>query len=201
MSLVAIAVHDTEHNNRTWMTEKTIQSYAETVDWTKHRLFLVDNNSCIATQKLYERARDWLPFTLISNDVNLGTARAINKAWIHRKNGESALKGDNDCVIHQKGWLDILEECITRDDGVKLNGQVYRAGILGLKRRDLDEWVLKPKGVWDHSFFHPFPHDKTKGQRWIAVEVVNHVMGTCCLFSSALLDKIGYLYQSGLYGL
>jgi hypothetical protein len=35
------------------------------------------------------------------------------------------------------------------------------------------------------------------GERWLVVEKVQHVMGNCVLHSSALLDKIGYLYQMG----
>ncbi len=203
MALCSIAVHDTVDNGRTCLTEKTLKSYTTTVNWDRHRLFLCDNNSCDATQELYNRAKDWLPFTLIRNESNIGTARAINKAWKHRKTGEAALKGDNDVVIHQEGWLDILEECIERDDGIKFgDGYSRRMGICALKRKDLDEWVLNTRGRWDHSFFHPLPHDKAKGERWLTVEVVNHAMGTCCLFNSTLLDKIGYLYQmGGTYGL
>ena len=42
------------------------------------------------------------------------------------------------------------------------------------------------------------PHEP--GQRWIIVEKSKHIMGTCVLHSSALLDKIGYMYQPGVYG-
>ena len=42
------------------------------------------------------------------------------------------------------------------------------------------------------------PH--TPGQRWINVEVVRHVIGTCQMYNSALLDKMGFLYQPSLYG-
>ena len=34
----------------------------------------------------------------------------------------------------------------------------------------------------------------------MVIERVRHVMGTCQMFNSALLDKIGYLYQPRLYG-
>jgi len=46
------------------------------------------------------------------------------------------------------------------------------------------------------------PHQA--GQRWLVVEEVLHVMGTCQAYSSKLLDQIGFLYQmqdeKNLYG-
>ena len=38
------------------------------------------------------------------------------------------------------------------------------------------------------------------GQRWIIVEDVSGVMGTCVMHNYRLIDKIGGLMQPGLYG-
>jgi GT2 family glycosyltransferase len=188
MSLCAMAIYDTEANGRTWMTAATLRSLAQTVNWSKHRLFLIDNGSCERTRRLLQSATDWIPFSLITSETNLGTAKAINKAWTHRQPGEHCLKVDNDVVISESDWLDRLEEAIELDPAI---------GIIGLKRKDLEEW---PVGSVDNcrSKFVALPHKR--GKRWLAVEVVSHVMGTCQLYNSKLLDKIGYLVQPGLYG-
>jgi GT2 family glycosyltransferase len=177
-----MAVYDTEENNRTWMTKATLQSLYETVDFNKHRLVISDNGSCDATLKLYDN-RKW-SYGVTFNGKNIGTANAINQAWQRRRPGEHAVKMDNDVVIHQAGWADWIEDVFDRDPTI---------GICGLKRRDLDENPFDGSSV-----LRMLPHEK--GQRWITVEEVEHVIGTCQGFSSALLDRIGFLNQPGLYG-
>jgi hypothetical protein len=97
---------------------------------------------------------------------------------------------DNDVRFHESGWLDNLEECVNIDP---------RIGIIGLKRKDLAETPHAPAGDWNHSDLIMLPH--TPGHRWLIVEKAAHVMGTCQLYNSALLDKMGYLVQFGKYGL
>jgi len=184
--LVCMAVFDNFENQRTDMTRRTLESLAETVDWHKHRLIVSDNGSCDSTQFVYEMTRTnfpHMPFTVIKNGENLGTARAINRGWSYRVPGEHCLKMDNDCVIHHKGWADEMEEAFARDPTL---------GIVGLKRVDLEE---RPDHHISHyqSTLRMLPHQP--GQRWIVVEEVNHCLGTCQSYSSALLDKIGFLYQ------
>jgi len=199
MALIAMAVWDTEENRRTELTAKTLQCLYETVDHAKHRIIVVDNNSCEETKQLY---RTWMeiykgysewtnfePLQVIYMNENIGTARAINQAWLLRKPGENAIKMDNDVLIHQNHWLDILEECIVREPKV---------GIIGLKRMDCIETPWHPMD-WYRSELLMLPHEL--GQPWLIVEKVHHVMGTCQLYSSACLDQIGYLYQmGGFYG-
>lgn len=186
--LIAMAVYDTIENKRTWMTEETLLYLCGTVDWDKHRLIISDNGSCQPTLDLYQEFLDSIPnLWVIYNHENLGTAKAINEAWRYREPGEHAVKMDNDVVIHQSGWCDWLVDVLERDPTI---------GIVGLKRRDLLE-SPSSEGQME-STLHMLPHEK--GQRWLVVEEVQHVMGTCQGFSSALLDKIGYLTQPGLYG-
>lgn len=207
MALVTMTCFDTEKNKRSKFTQRTLESLERTVDWHRHRLVVVDNRSCAETKEILNRfvggseATRKLRATFVGADPyntcqvitlpeNIGTARGLNKAWQLRRPGECVLKVDNDVEIHEQGWLDRLEECIARDPKI---------GIIGLKRKDLDENPWSPPGNWEHSDLHMLPHQK--GQTWLVVEKVQHVMGTCCLFNSALLDKVGYLVQPGVYGL
>lgn len=184
--LLAMAVYDTPHNNRTWMTEQTLESLERTVDLELHRLIISDNGSCPETHGLYQEYAYCIS-RVIYNGENIGTAKAINRAWMLRKPGEHALKMDNDVVIRQAHWVEWMEDVFDRDPSI---------GICGLKRRDLAE------SPWADGQFKSeikmLPHEK--GQRWLTVELVENVMGTCQAFNSLLLDKIGYLNQPGLYG-
>lgn len=191
MALIAMAVHDTVENQRSEMTKETLSCLSQTVDWSKNRLFVIDNNST----SFDDGANDdyihgWAPShsTIITLPENIGTAAAINLAWKQRKPGEHCIKMDNDIVIHSFGWVEEMEEAISRDPTI---------GQVGLKRKDL----------WEHpshtnperrSFLHMLP--QKQGQRWIVVEKSKHVMGTCVMHNAALLDKVGGLWQPGLYG-
>jgi len=181
--LIGVAVWDTEENGRTDLTRQTLESLARTVDWGQHRLIVSDNGSCKATLALYREMVEVLPFKVIYNGENLGTAAAINRAWRYREPGESAVKMDNDVLIHQPDWVDWMEDVFRRDGSI---------GICGLKRKDLAEcpWSENP---WYESTIRMLPHEP--GQRWLVVEEVAHVMGTVQAYSGALLEKIGFLYQ------
>lgn len=193
MALISVAVYDTIENRRSTVTARFLGQLAKTVDWDKHRLFLIDNNSCDDTKRILEDfRRHTLPYTLISNDRNVGTARAINMGWVERREGENCVKMDNDILVYEYGWLDRLEDCIARDPKI---------GIIGLKRKDLDENPNAPTRTWSHSKLHMLSHDKKKNQRWLIVEQVEHVIGSCQLYNSTLLDKMGFLVQFGRYGL
>jgi len=182
--LLTMAAWDTKENKRTDMTRRTLESLSATVDWNKHRLIVSDNGSCQETRDMYMRMRHGMPFTVIQNDENLGTARAVNRGWSYRKPGEHVLKMDNDCVIHHKDWADEIEEVFERDPTI---------GICGLKRKDLEE---RPDHQAPHyqSILRMLQHQS--GQRWIVVEECLHILGTCQAYSSQLFEKIGYLYQS-----
>lgn len=185
-----MAVYDTEENNRTWMTQETLLSLSDTVNLDKHDLYVIDNASCKETKNLLEELKGPLGFKLITNEQNVGTAKAINMAWKHRVLGQHVIKMDNDVVIHQSGWLELMEEAISREPLI---------GIVGLKRKDLAENPNVPEGDWRKSYLAMLPHEP--GEKWIVIEQVHHVMGTCQMYNSTLIDKIGGLYQmNGLYG-
>jgi len=189
MALISMAVHDTEENGRSEFTEKTLFSLSN-VNWRNNRLFIIDNNSCEKTKKLiksFECTFNYLK--VITLPKNIGTAEALNLAWEHRKPGEHCIKIDNDVVINHKGWVEEMERVVSYDPGI---------GQVGLKRKDCIESPFRDINDWYHSELKMLAHEP--GHPWIVVEEVNHVMGTCVLHSSALLDKVGYLKQPGLYG-
>lgn len=195
MALIALACYDTVENGRTRFTRDTLKSLLKTVDFYKHRIILVDNASCEETQHvLIQFAEECASrgshgcVSIIHNPTNIGTAKAINMAWKQREKGEHAVKMDNDVVIHYAGWLDRMEECVKKDP---------RIGIIGLKRKDLEEYPSHPDQNF-RSQLIMLPHER--GEYWDVVEAVGHCIGTCQMYSSALLDKIGYLYQPGIYG-
>ncbi len=191
MALVAMAVHNVPDSGRLEMTRRTLESLAETVDWDRHRLFICDNGSAPDTQALYRELKDvLLPFEVIGNNKNIGTANAINRAWALRTSNEACVKMDNDVLIHEKGWLDLALKVFAASD--------YQVGICALKRKDLAEWP-DSDNEWYKSKIIALPHQP--GERWLIVEEVAHAMGTCQVYSPMLLHKMGYLYQmGGLYG-
>jgi GT2 family glycosyltransferase len=184
MAMIAMAVFDTEENGRTEYTAKTLETLYLTVNTRKHRIVIVDNGSCEATQKLLNKAAR---IEVIRLHENIGTAKAVNKAWQLRKANENCVKMDNDVVIHSRDWVEDMERAIKLDPAI---------GIVGLKRKDC--WEEPSRTDFYKSSLEMLPH--VPGEPWLVVERVNHVMGTCQMFNSALLDKIGYLYQPRLYG-
>lgn len=192
MALIAMAVHDTAANNRTRYTKATLECIADTVDLSAHRLFIINNDSCEATCELLSHYEYTHGISIIHNDINIGTAKAINKAWKHRHKGEHLIKMDNDVIIHYQGWVDEMELVMNRASLMP-----EPVGILGLKRKDLLESPSTAPPY--NSTLIMLPHEP--GQRWLSVEIVNHVMGTCQMYSPDLIDEIGGLYQmDGVYG-
>lgn len=191
MSLLSMAVFDTKENNRTSYTKRTLETLLQTVDFGIHRLIVIDNNSCQETKELLNTVfnnffSDGSSYVIWNKD-NIGTASAINLAWKTRELNEHCIKLDNDIEIKNFGWIEQMEETIARDPNI---------GQIGLKRKDC--WESPERTDFYKSELIMLPHQP--GEKWTVVEKVNHVMGTCVMHSSALLDKVGYLYQPRLYG-
>lgn len=183
MALIGMAVYSTRDNKKDECLERTLESLYKTTDISRHRIFVSVNSSTDGTKNILRKYFGCKLITcVIVNDTNLGTAEAINKVWKQRKPWENAIKMDDDVVIHNNGWADEMEEAISRDPSI---------GICGLKRKDCIETPYRDD--WYKSELYMLPHEP--GQRWIIAEQVNHVMGTCQMYSSELLDKIGFLYQ------
>lgn len=179
-----MAVYDTEENGRSEFTERTLESLIATVDFDKHRLIVIDNASCEQTK---EFIRD--RFDVITNDTNIGTAKAVNQGLKLRQPGEHCIKMDNDIVVRQKDWVDEMIEVMER---------MPQLGILGLKRKDLME---SPYAINTDQRTRLLEVKHELGQRWYVIEEAKQIMGSCTMFSPALLDMVGGLYQcDGLYG-
>lgn len=187
MALISMAVYSTDENKKDAYLRKTLQSLSVTVDFTKHRLMLSVNGQTERTKEIIMMYKDIINFVFY-NDENIGTAKAINKCWEKRNAGENCIKMDDDVVIYQSGWVELMEEAIRR---------LPKIGIIGLKRKDCIETVTHPDEYFRSKLIQ-LP--QVAGERWITVEEAHHVMGTCQMYSDALLNKIGYLYQPKLYG-
>jgi GT2 family glycosyltransferase len=186
MALIAMAVYSTAENKKDAYLDQTLSSLYKTVNFSKHRLILSVNSFTGSTLDILGSFKSIISKTIF-NEKNIGTAEAINLAWKERQVGEHAVKMDDDIVIHTPGWLDQLEYIIAKYPTV---------GQAGLKRKDCIETP------WSEGFYKSqlimYPH--RPGERWTVIEDVNHVMGSCVLHSASLLDKIGYLWQPGVYG-
>lgn len=178
-ALLACCFHDTKENGRSEYSEKCLLSLIKTVNLKKHRLFLIDNQSCKKTKDMLIDMHFGYPgVTLIGNKTNIGTAAGINKALKNRKPGEVCIKFDNDITWGQKGWVEDMERCI----------KYYNClGVLGLKRDDI--WQ-KPDAE------DPRYRTEIVGE----LEICQDIMGTCTAYSPALLDKLGFLHQPSVYG-
>lgn len=187
--VIGMAVYSTEENRKDECLEKCLASLmAQLLDNKDYKLVLSVNgmtNNTIEFIRLFKRLG--VVHDVIFNDTNIGTAEAINKVWERYPNSH-CLKMDDDVVIHSTNWLDLMVECIERDPNI---------GIIGLKRKDCWEKPSNPNPDYKSELIM-LPQEA--GQKWLIVEKVKHVIGTCQLYNRALLDKIGYLYQPSLYG-
>ncbi len=187
MCLIGMAVYSTPENKKDDCLLKTLASLNKTVDFKKHRLILSVNGFTEHTKTILYTYQDIIS-DVIWNNGNLGTAEAINLVIKRREPGQNVIKIDDDVVIHQKDWVDLMEEAISREPQI---------GVIGLKRRDLAQTTWHPDPAF-RSKMVMLPH--APGQRWIYAEQTPDIIGTCTMFNSALLDKVGYSRQPGRYG-
>jgi GT2 family glycosyltransferase len=187
MALLSMAVFDTEENNRTELTKKTVTHLLPQLR-EEDELLIVDNGSCYATRKFLSSFSKDENVHVVHLEKNIGTAKAVNIGWMQRKPGQYCVKIDNDVIIDNDNWIAEMEEAMQHDKAL---------GILGLKRKDLMETPYFPD-INYRSSLKMLPHEP--GERWIIIEVAKHIMGTVTMFSPELLDKIGYLYQPTVYG-
>ncbi len=114
-----MATYCTPDNGKDQYLLRTLNSLHETVDFTKHRMILIDNSPEDLGLKAYQRSFLAGKIDYISNNGNnVGTAEAVNQGWIKREPKEHAIKMDDDVVIHQRNWIEMLEECIERDNQI-----------------------------------------------------------------------------------
>lgn len=194
-TLICMAVYSTEENGRATYTKQTLMSLLSTVNFNVHRLFVSDNGSCNSLQTFYGDYENLFcesfpkeHLTIRKNGKNLGTAMAVNIGIRTREKGQGIIKMDDDVVVHQGGWVEEMEEAIKREPKI---------AIVALKREDLGESPNAKEEMY-RSKLVMLPREK--GMSWLVVEQLKGgAIGTCEMLSSALLDKIGFMWQPSLY--
>ena len=190
-----MASYVTEKNNRLDYAIATMYGLTETVDFTKHELFISDNGSfqsMILSYDIFEKYFFSLfpkeNLTISLNGKNLGTAEAVNLGIRKRKPSQYVIKIDSDVTIGKQGWIEDMEECFDRYPNL---------GVLGLKRTEVMQKADHENPAYRTKLVSA-PHER--GQKWIILELCDDIIGTCTMFSPNLLDKVGYLYQPAQYG-
>ncbi len=178
-----MCVYDTVENNRLRYTRECLNSLSETVDLDKHRLFIINNNSCDEATEFLIDFNNRFKSNLINSKENIGTARGINLALSQRRKNEVCVKTDDDVVWHQKNWVEELEEVFIRDHSI---------GICGLKRKDIWQNPNHENPVYRTTL-------ETQDNGFI-LELCPDIMGTCTALNPLLLDSLGYYSQPSTYG-
>ncbi len=167
MSLITLAVYDTESNARSWMTATVMESLAKTVNWRKHQLLVVDNGSCQMTKDCLKWWNSKLGIgTVLHLPENVGQGAALNKGLEQLDFREHMIRIDNDVRFLEPGWADELEECVRLDPTI---------GVLGIKKPSILNRPDAPEGCWSRSSLVMLPRSNR------IVEKVDHVLGFCCL--------------------
>src|SRR4051812_41067059 len=116
MSLIAMAVYCTEENKKYRCFSETLYHLIKTVDLGRHRIVFSVNAATLDAKRDLEYYREHRKsISIIYNDTNIGTAKAINRAWKMRQPGEHCVKMDDDIVIHSSGWVEEMERAIATD--------------------------------------------------------------------------------------
>lgn len=186
--LIAMPVWDTLDNGRTVLTQKVIPQLLSTMT-EDDRLVVYDNGSCDETTGFIISNTD-RRMNYILGSRNIGIAAAVNEVWRnYAKATDVVCKIDNDCFIHDKGWTTLVEYVFKKQPDI---------GILGLKRKDLEERPDHNVGFYKSNLSFV---KRNNGDRWIPLEEVKHVMGTCYCFNPVARHRIGYLMQPNtVYG-
>lgn len=185
--LIALTVYSTPENGKDEQLRRTLASLDNTVDFDRHKLIISVNGRTETTDTVLNMYSGIIDL-IIDNKENIGTAKAINRAWLHREIDQHCIKMDDDVVIHSKDWVEEMIEAISIEPKI---------GIIGLKRKDLIENTNHPDTNYRSQLIQ-LPHEP--GARWIVIERARGIMGTCKMVNSKLIDKIGYLYQPSVYG-
>lgn len=109
-----------------------------TVDLTKHRLIIINQNSCIGAKNCLDDFAKENPITVIHLPENIGTARGINIGLQMREPNELCIKLDDDLTWHKKGWVEKMEKVIAEHPEI---------GIIGLKRDDITNPIIEDGNI------------------------------------------------------
>lgn len=177
-SIIIQCWYCTEENGKFKYAKECVESLMATVNLSKHRLIIINQNSCDEAKEFLSWLCQKDGITVVNLSENIGTARGINIGLRMRLPEEMAIKCDDDLTWGQSGWVEEMEKVIKKRKDI---------GILGLKRDDI--WQ-RP----DHE--NPAYRTVMDGK----LEICPDIMGTCTAYNPLLLDKIGFLSQPSNYG-
>lgn len=145
MSLIIQCWYCTEENGKFKYAKPCVESLMQTVDLTKHRLVIIDQNSCAEAKEFLSWLSKKEGITVITLSENIGTAKGINIGLRMRQENETCIKCDEDLTWESSGWVDEMEAEILKNTNI---------GILGLKRDDV-YGEMRPEGnlLWCHDIF------------------------------------------------
>jgi GT2 family glycosyltransferase len=187
MIVIVMPIFDTVENKRSEYTQKSVHSLLDTINHETTKIVLVDNNSCAKTRRFLNSCEIYEGINVVHNGSNIGTAEAVNVGIKnHSDKGDYIIKIDNDIVVYDYGWADKMKQCFDYSELL---------GVLGLKRKDLPNQPDSTDYPTRLRFLFHY-----QMQPWIVVEECSDIIGSCTMFSPKLLEKIGYMYQPGLYG-
>lgn len=187
MALIGMVVYCTEENKKDDCLRKSLTSLRKTVDFNKNRLILFLNGHTTQTHEIISLFGDIIEKYIVGIE-NLGTSGALNLIMKERIPDENFIKIDEDIVIKNTGWIELMEESVKIDPKI---------GIIGLKRKDLIQTPEHTDPAY-RSELVLLPH--IPGHRWITIEKSYDIMGSCTMFNKLLIEKIGYSRQPGKYG-
>jgi GT2 family glycosyltransferase len=213
-ALIGMPSFITKENDRGWQAMATMRSISKTTDLSKHKFFVIDDKSEEWAKDIYQEFIETDPqgkkVEFIFNETNVGTARSVNRAIAKRLPGQSVIKVDSDVEFLDCDWADRMEDTVARFP--RVNEEIKRLappemkdkvrtvpplGVLGCKRIDLAQTPWSHPYDWWHSQTLMVPHKA--GEDWLFVELSHDILGTAVMYTSDLIDKIGYLYQPMRY--
>lgn len=177
-------IHDTEENQRFQYTKVAAAHLAATSNKFRKVIFVL--NGCFEECHKFVAPLVHLHkrVTVMRFTENMGTAQAINAGLTLREPGEHVIKIDNDVLINDYHWQDVISQVLSNE----------QIGVACLKRKDLQDRPGHPD--------YPTTLGLIGGgaERWTAIEMCDIQMGTVMGMSGKLLDKVGNMWQPGLYG-
>lgn len=138
MALLISCWYCTEENGKLKYAKECLDSLIKTVDLTKHRLIIINQNSCVEAMDFLYLLSKQVGITVLKLNQNIGTARGINLGLQMREPNELCIKLDDDLIWHKKGWVEKMEKVIAEHPEI---------GIIGLKRDDITNPIIEDGNI------------------------------------------------------
>lgn len=194
-SIVSTCIYITESNDRLKYAVKSLNSLLETVDFTRHKLHISDNNSCADAKQFIQSyiktfssnfPKENIKLTTLKHNYGTAVAQNFGIAW-RDKNTVGVVKYDEDMLVHSSGWVDEMEEYVLRQPKI---------GLCTLKRVDFGESPSHENPSFRTELIM-LPHER--GQSWLVAEKTKGAMSNIQMMTTPLLDKINSMYQPSIY--